>query len=129
MAGGDTVRRLALLVAASVAVAGCSPKPAMYAEQLSVNDPKWESEDCKAIRLAALNHDDKVGQRAALGLASGLLLGPFGLPIAVAADMDQDEQRRIFSREMHLRCSSLPLPDNLKVAPPPVPSPSSKDTR
>lgn len=103
--------------AAAVAVlAGCAPKPAIYAEQLATNDPKWNSPECREIRLHALNYDDKVGQRFAIGIASGLLLGPFGLPIAVAADANQDEQRRIFSRELHLRCSSKPLPDSLKSA-------------
>jgi len=102
-------------VVATVLLASCSPKPAMYAEQLSTQDPKWESEDCKQIRLAALTFDDKVGQRMAIGIASGLLLGPFGLPIAAAADANQDEQRRIFARELHLRCSSLPLPESLNA--------------
>jgi len=107
--------RITVIAAATVFIASCSPKPAMYAEQLSTHDPKWESEDCKQIRLAALTFDDKVGQRMAIGIASGLLLGPFGLPIAAAADANQDEQRRIFARELHLRCSSLPLPENLNA--------------
>jgi len=103
------------VVALAVLAAGCSPKPANYASTLATTDPKWESDECRDIRLAALSYDDKTGQRLAIGLASGLLLGPFGIPIAAAADADQDEQRRMFSRELHMRCSSLPLPDSLKT--------------
>lgn len=103
-----------VIVATSlIFLAACAPKPANYASTLAHTDPKWESEDCKAIRLAALNYDDKVGQRLAIGVASGLLLGPFGLPLAAAADAEQDDQRRAFSRELHVRCSSLPLPETL----------------
>lgn len=103
------------LVVIGVALAGCAAKPANYATTLSVQDPKWDSPECQQIRLAALSYDDKVGQRVAIGLASGLLLGPFGLPIAAAADAQQNEQRKLFSREVHLRCSSLPLPEELHV--------------
>jgi hypothetical protein len=106
--------RIWLPFVAAVA-AGCSPKPALYAETLPANDPKFNSPACEEIRLAALSYDDKVGQRVAIGLASGLLLGPFGIPIAAAADANQDEQRRLFSREVHMRCSSQPLPPHLQV--------------
>ena len=106
-----------LLCLPILAVCGCVSQPANYATTLSTQDPKWESDECKEIRLAALNYDDKVGQRMAIGLATGLLLGPFGIPLAAAADANQNEQRRLFAREMHLRCSSLPLPENLKQNP------------
>jgi hypothetical protein len=113
------MKNIVLLSAAAALLCACAPKPANYASQLSVQDPKWESAECREIRLAALTYDDKVGQRMAIGLASGLLLGPFGIPIAAAADAEQDEQRKLFSREVHLRCSSTPLPDNLKIQPKP----------
>lgn len=112
------MRQVALVLGVSLMLAGCVTQPANYAATLSVQDPKWNSSECEQIRLAAINYDDKVGQRVAIGLASGLLLGPFGLPIAVAADMNQNEKRKMFAREVHMRCSSLPLPDNLKIVPP-----------
>lgn len=108
-----TSKKTSLLIVVLV-LAGCVSQPANYATTLSTQDPKWESPECNEIRLAALNYDDKVGQRMAVGLAAGLLLGPFGLPLAAAADANQNEQRRLFAREMHMRCSSLPLPDNLR---------------
>lgn len=100
---------------AALAIAGCTTTPADYATTLSQQDPKWNSPDCKQIRLAALGYDDKVGQRMAIGMASGLLLGPFGLPIAAAADANQEQQRKLFAREVHMRCSSLPLPKELQI--------------
>lgn len=108
------MRKCSALFLAVLPIAGCVSQPANYATTLSTQDPKWETPECREIRLAALNYDDKVGQRMAIGLASGLLLGPFGLPLAAAADANQNEQRRLFAREMHMRCSSLPLPENLK---------------
>jgi hypothetical protein len=109
--------KLAIL-AFSCLLAGCVTQPANYATTLSMQDPKFESEDCKQIRVAALGYDDKVGQRAMIGMASGLILGPFGIPLAAAADANQNEQRRLFAREIHLRCSSLPLPPELMESPP-----------
>lgn len=79
-----------------------------------MTDPKWDTQECKDIRLAAVSYNDKVGSRVAIGLASGLLLGPFGIPIAIAADANQDEVRKGFNREIHLRCSSQPLPKELQ---------------
>ncbi|MER9596674.1 MULTISPECIES: hypothetical protein [unclassified Mesorhizobium] len=112
---------LTTAIVAVVALAGCTTTPADYATTLSQQDPKWDSPDCKQIRLAALGYDDKVGERMAIGVASGLLLGPFGLPLAASADANQEKQRKLFAREMHMRCSSLPLPKELHL------NPSSQD--
>ena len=98
-------------------VAGCSTTPQNYSANLSMTDPKWETQECKDIRLAAVSYNDKVGSRVAIGLASGLLLGPFGIPIAIAADASQDDVRKSFNREIHLRCSSQPLPKELQQKP------------
>jgi hypothetical protein len=40
-------------------------------------------------------------------------VGPFELPIAEASDAEAEDNRRQFARELHMRCSSLPLPANL----------------
>lgn len=108
------MRRSVLALSICLVVAGCTMQPDKYAGTLSTKDPKWESADCKQIRLAALSYDDKVGGRMAIGIGAGLLLGPFGIPIAAAADANQEEKRKAFTREVHLRCSSLPLPKNLE---------------
>ena len=49
-----------------------------------------------------------------VGVGVGLFLGPFGLPLAAAGDLKQNEERKAWAREVHLACSSDPLPDNLQ---------------
>lgn len=109
------ILRLYVCFGALVFLVGCTPTPAKYAASLPEDDPKWNTQECKDIRLQALNFDNKVGSRVAIGLASGLLLGPFGLPIAAAADGEREDARRDYAREVHVRCSSKPLPSNLAV--------------
>jgi hypothetical protein len=96
-------------------LAACAPKPQIYAESLPSDDPKWKTPECVSIREKAFGYDDKVAERAVGGLALGLVLGPFGIPFAVAADASQNEDRRSFAREVHMRCSSKPLPEKLKT--------------
>lgn len=109
------MRKTAIVLAGLLA--GCTSTPDKYAAQLPQDDPKYNTQECKDIRLKALEFDNKTGSRAAIGLASGLLLGPFGLPIAIASDAEREEARKIFAREVHMRCSSKPLPKNLEVKP------------
>ena len=48
------------------------------------------------------------------GLAFGVFLGPMGLPIAAASEFPLNEERKSWSREVHLVCSSDPLPNRLR---------------
>jgi hypothetical protein len=109
MLAKKTIRGMCL-VAFSVTLSACAAKPQQFTGQLDHSDPKYKSKECADIRLKALDYDDKVGSRVAIGLASGLLLGPFGIPIAAAADASQNAEREAWNREIHLRCSSKPLP-------------------
>jgi len=43
-----------------------------------------------------------------------ILFIPFGIPIVAESDFTQNEERKTRSRELHLACSSDPLPDDLK---------------
>lgn len=102
------------MAAVIIALGGCASNPRSFAVALQ-DDPKFDSPECREIRLKALDYDDKVGSRMAIGLVSGLLLGPFGLPFAIAADANQNEERLSWNREIHLRCSSEPLPETLQA--------------
>lgn len=93
-------------------VAGCTTLPADYAATLSTQDPKWRSLECEQVRVAALNYKERTTPWAA-----GLLLGPYGLGLVAASKEQQEKQRKLFAREMHMRCSSLPLPRNLQINP------------
>ncbi len=103
-----------VVLSAAVALSGCVSSPDKYAASLPTDDPKFKTVECQKIREQSLEFDNQVGSRVAIGLASGLLLGPFGLPIAAAADAQQNDRRKYFAREIHLRCSSKPLPKELQ---------------
>jgi hypothetical protein len=93
-------------------VAGCTTLPADYAVTLSNQDPKWLSPECEQIREAALNYKERN-----LNWSAGLLIGPYGLGLVAAGKEYQEKQRKLFAREMHMRCSSLPLPKELEISP------------
>jgi len=96
-------------------IAGCASPPADYAAQLSRQDPKWRSPECQQIRAAAVNY--QAGEKKTIGVATGMLLGPYGVGIALAGKDNRDKKRALFNREMHLRCSSKPLPPGLQIDP------------
>ena len=51
-----------------------------------------------------------VGTKPPLSWGAGALLGPYGLAIAAAIKDHQEKQRKLFARDTHLACSSLPGP-------------------
>ena len=105
-------RSSAIVIGMAVVVWGCTTAPADYAATLSRQDPKWLSPGCREIRSQALNHKERN-----LNWASGLLIGPYGLALVAAGKEHQEKQRVLFAREVHMRCSSLPLPKKLQIDP------------
>jgi len=93
-------------------VAGCTSVPADYAATLSTQDPKWQSPQCEQVRREALTYKERQ-----LRWSGGLLLGPYGLGIVAAGKEHQAKQRKLIAREMHMRCSSRPLPKHLQAGP------------
>jgi hypothetical protein len=109
-------RSASLLFAVGVAAAilgGCTSTPKDYAATLSAQDPKWSSPECVQIRAQALEYKER-----SVNWASGALIGPYGLAIVAAGKEHQEKQRKLFARDMHLRCSSKPLPKNLEIQAP-----------
>ncbi len=104
------------------ALAGCKTTvPTEYASTLSPNDPRWQSESCRRMRADAARYD--VDPADTFTLSKGILLGPYGVGIAVAGMEHREKQRREFARELHLQCSSRPLPKALQaVTGPAVPA-------
>lgn len=105
---GDVMRRVFAITALCVSVAACAANPQKTTMELAVTDPKYNSKECQEIRLKALEYNDRVVERAALGLVGGLLLGPFALPMAIAADSSQNQQRDAFNQEIETRCMTNP---------------------
>lgn len=94
-------------------VMGCAPDPKTMSGDY-LDHPKYNTEDCKDMRQKALEYNDRVLSRMGAGVGLGLLLGPFGIPLAAAGDVKQNEERKAWAREVHLACSSDPLPNNLR---------------
>lgn len=111
-AGRTASARIAPALAA-LALAGCTATPAEFAASLSPQDPKWQTPECVQMRAAAPNVE--AGKRPPMGWGTGVLLGPYGLAIAAASKEHQAKQRKLFARDMHLACSSRPLPRELVV--------------
>ena len=121
---GPLVRVFAPLAAArpagsacllAVGLAACTTPPADYAMALSRQDPKWQSPQCVEMRAAASSYAAR--EKKPLNWSTGVLLGPYGLGIAAAGKDYQEKRRKLFVREMHLRCSSRPLPRELQFDP------------
>lgn len=94
----------------ALAAAGCaSTSPGDYAKSMPPQDPKWTSPPCVKMRADAAIYQsrEKPAPMVLLGL------GPYGLGIYAAAKDHQEKKRREFVRNMHLACSSQPLPSDL----------------
>lgn len=97
----------------TLALAGCAAAPAHYAASLPQQDPKFHSPQCLEMRARAANYE--AGRKPPMSWTTGALMGPYGLAIAAASKDHQAKQRRLFARDMHLACSSRPLPRELYV--------------
>lgn len=109
--------RLTVLVALATAATGCVSSPVEYGASLSTQDPKWVSPECQQARVDASNYDAREKEHP--GWGTGVFLGPYGLGLAAAIKEHEQKERKIFAREIHLRCSSLPLPKELEGEPSP----------
>lgn len=106
--------KIAIVVALAGTVAGCASSPADYAASLSSQDPKWSSPQCQKARQDASDYAAR--EKKHPGWESSLLLGPYSLALVASIKDHEREQRRLFAREVHLQCSSSPLPRNLERA-------------
>jgi hypothetical protein len=100
-----------MLVALAAIVAGCTTSPVDYESSLSQQDQKWASPECQQARVAASGYDAREKQHPGWGFVA---LGPYGLGIIAATKEHEQKQRKLVAREVHLQCSSLPLPKELQ---------------
>lgn len=107
--------RIAIVVALSAALAGCVSSPVNYGAKLSQQDPKWASPECQQARIAASDYDAREKEHPGWGF--GVLLGPYSMGLVASIKEHEQQQRKLFARNVHLQCSSLPLPKELEGAP------------
>ncbi|MDX8540476.1 hypothetical protein EN858_11230 [Mesorhizobium sp. M4B.F.Ca.ET.215.01.1.1] len=103
--------RIAMSVALAATVAGCATSPVDYEASLSQQDQKWASPECQQARADASDYDAREKNHPGWGF---VVLGPYGLGIIAAVKEHEQKQRKAFAREVHLQCSSLPLPRALQ---------------
>ncbi|AZO08784.1 MULTISPECIES: hypothetical protein [unclassified Mesorhizobium] len=104
--------RIAMVVALSAAVAGCASSPVSYEASLSRQDAKWASPECQQARMDASNYETREKEHPGWGF--GVMLGPYSMGLVAAVKEHERQQRKRFAREVHLKCSSLPLPKALE---------------
>lgn len=102
--------------ALAATVAGCATSPVDYEASLSPQDPKWASPECQEARAQAADYQVREKQHPGWEFAA---LGPYGLGIIAATKEAEQKQRKRFARDVHLQCSSLPLPKALQGDPSP----------
>ena len=110
MTGQDSNRRpqraVAAIITASLALGACASTPQKTISHLDERDPKYASQECLDARNIALKYDDKTLSRMGTGVGLGLLLGPFGIPLAGMADMSQNDKRALINKEIERRCTT-----------------------
>lgn len=115
--------RWQLAVAIGLVCAGCAAEPQSYVASLRTSDPKWQSSACKAIRQQANGYEQEENERLKSSIAIGLL-SPSGALATTNVTNQQNNRRMHFNRELHLKCSSAPLPKDLtnipELQPPPM---------
>lgn len=94
-------------------LAGCAASPQQHVTQLDTRGEKYDTAECRAARQVAMGYDDNVGSRVGVGLALGLFLGPFGIPVAMAVDGSQASKRSAAVTELKKHCEG-PLPAGYK---------------
>ena len=99
--------KVALLAIVAAITAGCAAQPTKTVNALDSAHPNYSSAECLEARKVALQYNDNTGARIGIGIVSGLLLGPFGIPIAALADAAQNEKRKAINIEIEKHCAGV----------------------
>ncbi len=109
LSGGRRARlaaraRLTAVSAGALMALGCATSPRDAIRDLSSADPKYHSPECVQARTAAMSYDEKHAEKMLVGAGAAIFLGPFGLPLAAAADIMDAQDREAFLAELRRRC-------------------------
>jgi hypothetical protein len=103
---GALMKKHVAALCALAMVGACATTVRQNLAELDHTDPAYNSEACLRARDVAMQHNEHMGTRAAGGMALGLLLGPFGIPIAAMADANAAERRSMINEEVRRRCTT-----------------------
>jgi hypothetical protein len=107
------MKGIAIAVAVAL-LAGCAASPQQVVTTMDTRGERYDTAECRAARQMAMGYDDNVGGRMGIGLALGLFLGPFGIPLAMAVDGAQASKRDAVITELRKHCEG-PLPTAYKA--------------
>ena len=100
-----------ILVICLFFLGACAPKQSISSDDYK-DDPKYETQQCVQKRNRTLvSNTDTFSPMERIAL---ILFVPFGTPIVLGHDTKLKETQKDWSRELHLACSSQPLPDSLR---------------
>lgn len=112
-----------LTLAVGLVCAGCAAQPQIYAQGLKTTDPKWQTAACKAMRQQADGYEQDEKEQLKKSIMIGML-SPSGVLATTNVTNQQNVRRKQFNRDLHLKCSSAPLPEDLtnipEIQPPPM---------
>ena len=86
---------------------GCASTPQEEVGELDTNHPNYVTIECREARSIALQYDPKVAERMGAGFLLGLL-GPVGIGLAVAVDINENEKGEAVVNELKLQCEGEP---------------------
>ncbi len=101
------MKKTSSLLLIALILTGCAtPRvtPQQAVNQLENNTEKYETTECRNARQMAMSYDDNVGGRIGIGMGLGLLMGPFGIPMAAAVDKNQNDKREAVITELKKHC-------------------------
>jgi hypothetical protein len=101
------MKKISSLLLFALILSGCAtPRvtPQQAVNQLENNTEKYETTECRNARQMAMTYDDNVGGRIGIGMGLGLLMGPFGIPMAAAVDKNQNDKREAVITELKKHC-------------------------
>jgi hypothetical protein len=105
-----------LIASVVVAVTGCATvQPQQAVQSLDTSSPRYEMQDCRQARQIAMEYDDNVAGRVGVGLGLGLLLGPLGVPLAIAVDANQANKRNAVLEELKRHCEGEPTAEEQRL--------------
>ena len=110
------MRRILILGASALILAGCATAPRQTVKDLNRRDPEYASRDCRQARAAVARYDDQKDGRAAIAVAGNFVVPFAGAAAAMAMSKMKDDDREALNQRVRRACISDPLANKRRVA-------------